>query len=313
MLLLMMYLFRLCFVAASPYNLYYFEPNLTNIQFLLLVITTIFTAASGYIINDIFDVEIDNINHSQKKIVGQYISEENAYNFYKITCIVGIVSTLALAFLTQNFRLSLIPILIMVILNFYAHTFKKQLIVGNFMIAICAAFVILLIALYESGHKTVESANTNYIRSGIMIAAFIYSLFAFLTTFLRELIKDIEDKEGDEQYDCKTIPIVFGIRNSKIISIVIVLILMSIILSFMLFFPILNMKIASIGIAIVLFFPLVLILFLIMKANTKSHFHYISILLKIIMLIGVLTMLYFSSGNGPYVFVQYLNYITKLF
>ncbi len=210
-----MYLFRLCLVTASPYKLFYVSAVLSNAEFLLLVLATVFIAAGGYVINDIFDVDIDSVNKPQKVIISNQVSETDAYNFYKILCVLGVVCTLILTFMTKNFRLATLPVIVMVILNFYAHTFKKQLIVGNFMIALCTSFTILLIALFESSYKGELSANESYIRSGVAIAAVMYGAFAFLTTFLRELIKDIEDMKGDEQYDAKTIPIVFGIKGCK--------------------------------------------------------------------------------------------------
>ena len=148
-----MYLFRYCLVDASPYHLFYIKHILTNTEFLLLVLSTLFIAAGGYVINDIFDVDIDMVNRPQKTIIGNAISEDSAYNFYKILCGMGILCTLVLTFLTKNYRLSLFPVIVMVILNFYAHTFKKQLIVGNFMISLCTSFTLSLIHIYGKEEK----------------------------------------------------------------------------------------------------------------------------------------------------------------
>ena len=220
-----MYMFRYTLVAAAPYRTFYITNVLSEIQFLFLVLATVFIAAGGYVINDIFDVDIDIVNRPTKVLIGDKISETQAYNLYKILCVLGILFTLILAYTTRNFRLSTLPIIIMVILNFYAHTFKKQLIVGNFMISLCASFTILLIGLFESSSSQ-GSSNDFYIRSGIAIAAVMYSLFAFLTTFLREIIKDMEDQKGDELYGARTIPIVFGAKGAKIFAYAICFILL---------------------------------------------------------------------------------------
>ncbi len=308
-----MYLFRICIVAASPYKAFYIKQVMNSTEFLLLVLATLFIAAGGYVINDIFDVEIDTINRPQKVIIGNGITETQAYNFYKILCGLGIVCTLILAFLTKNFRLSTLPIIVMVILNFYAHTFKKQLIVGNFMIALCTSFTILLIALFESSDTGAVNANESYVRSGIAIAALVYSVFAFLTTFLRELIKDIEDAAGDEQYDSRTIPIVYGIKTTKIVSYIICVLLLLLLTSFAVFFPQIQLKIVSVFIAVGLILPLLAIIFLIIMAKTTANYHFISNLIKVFMCLGIASMLYFRSGSGPYIFVQFVNFITKLF
>lgn len=307
-----MYLFRYCIVAAAPYKTFYITNVLNEIQFLFLVLATVFIAAGGYVINDIFDVEIDTVNKPSKVLIGNKIDENQAYNLYKILCILGILCTLILAFMTKNFRLSTLPIIIMVILNFYAHTFKKQLIVGNFMIALCTGFTILLIGLFESSSNE-GTTNDWYIRSGIAIAAVVYSLFAFLTTFLREIIKDIEDQIGDEQYGARTIPIVFGIKGAKIAALIICFLLLVFLISFIWFFPSINIKNVSLFMAFGLVLPLFAIILLIILAKNTNNYHFVSNLIKFFMCIGIATMLYFTSGIGPYIFVQYVNFIQKLF
>lgn len=308
-----MYLFRCCFVAATPYRAFYIDHVLTNFQFLMLVMATIFIAAGGYVINDIFDVEIDTINKPSKVVITNTVNENNAYNFYKILCALGVVCTIILALTTKNYRLSLLPIIIMIILNFYAHTFKKQLIVGNFMISLCTACTIFIIALYESGTQIQLNANELVVRSGIAIAAIMYGGFAFLTTFLREIIKDIQDKEGDEQYGCRTIPIVFGNKGAKIVSSIIILILLLVLISWMMFFPNLLMKNANFFVGGALVLPLIIIAVLLWLAKSPKQFHLLSNVIKVYMLIGIFSMLFFTRGNGPYVFVQYVNYLKKFF
>ncbi len=307
-----MYLFRFCLVAASPYKLFYINPVLSNVEFSLLVFATLFIAAGGYVINDIFDAEIDLINRPGKVVINNTVNETSAYNFYKILCLLGIVCTLLIAYFTKNFRLSTLPIIIMVILNFYAHTFKKQLIVGNLMIALCTSFTIILIALFESGGTSKISTNESYVRSGIAIAALVYGVFAFLTTFLRELVKDIEDKAGDEQYGCRTIPIVFGIKGAKITAYLICGLLLVLLVAFVCFFLSIQLKIVSLFVAIGLILPLFVIIFYTIKAKSVSNYHFISNLIKVFMCLGIGSMLYFRTGIGPYIFVQFINFLNKL-
>lgn len=312
MIALTMYLFRICIVAATPYKFFYIEPVLSDVAFFFLVMATVLIAAGGYVVNDIFDSDIDAVNRAHKVIVGAALSEDAAYKFYKVLCGLGIACTLVLAVLTKNYRLSSIPVVIMVMLNFYAHTFKKQMIVGNFIIALCTSFTIFIIALFESTDKTDLTPNEVYIRSGIAIAASVYGLFAFLTTFLREIIKDVEDEAGDEQYGCKTIPIVFGHTGAKLSAYAISMLLLLLLGSFVWFFPGLEKKNIAYFIVFALVFPVFLINFLIFKAKYVINYHFISNLIKVFMVIGISTMLYFCSGIGPYVFVQYANFLKKL-
>lgn len=308
-----MYLFRICLVAASPYKLFYVEPVMSNVEFLLLVLATLFIAAGGYVINDVFDVEIDAVNRQGKVIVGNSVSEASAYNLYKVLCAAAVISTVLLALLTRNFRLSMLPLIIMVILNFYAHTFKKQLFVGNFMIALSTAFTIWLIALFETSPKGEQTDMQSEVQSGIAIAAIVYGLFAFLTTFLRELVKDMEDMEGDERGGCKTIPIVLGVNGAKAVAGFISVVLLLILLAFAWFFPSMQIKLIAYFIVLGLILPLFLINILLFLAKNSKNYHFVSNLIKVFMCLGIASMLYFRSGIGPYIFVQFANFINKLF
>lgn len=312
MIVLTMYLFRITMVTASPYKLFYIQHVLSEFQFFLLVLATVLVAAGGYVVNDIFDEDIDRINRPEKLIVGKLISSSAAYTFYKILCLLAIVVVVILAISTKSYRLSSIPLVIMIILNFYAHTFKRQFITGNFFVSLSAAFTLLLIALFESTASDELSDNETYVRSGIAIAAIVYGGFAFLTTFLREVIKDMEDMEGDEQYGCNTIPIKLGLKGGKIVAVGCSSLLGLFLLTLVFFFPKVELKYVSWFIVVWLILPLFFIIFKIAKAVQVKDFHFISNLVKIYMLMGVLTMIGFKSGNGPYLFVQYVNFLKKL-
>ena len=308
-----MILFRICMVAASPYKIFYIEPIVSNIAYAFLVLSTVFIAAGGYVINDIFDIEIDGINRPQKTIIGEHISETAAYNYYKILCVLGVLCTFVVALLTYNFRLSVLPLIIMVVLNFYAHTFKKQFIVGNFMISLSTAFVILLPMMFEIGNNANDNDMQLQVKSGIAIAGIVYGLFAFLSTFLRELVKDMEDVTGDEKSNCRTIPIVLGYKGAKIIAVVISVLLLIQLAIFTWFFPSMQIKYVAYIIGFGLMLPLVIIVALLLLAKTVQQYYLVSNMIKIFMLLGISSMWYFKSGIGPYIFMQFANFLEKLF
>ncbi|HOU47417.1 MAG TPA: geranylgeranylglycerol-phosphate geranylgeranyltransferase [Chitinophagales bacterium] len=312
MIVFTMVLFRVCIIAASPYKIFYIQPEVSTIAYLFMVLATVLIAAGGYVVNDIYDIEIDAVNRPEKQIIGKHISETEAYNFYKILCVLGVLCTLVLAFLTRNLRLSMLPLIIMLILNFYAHTFKKQFFVGNFMIALSTGFVVLLPTLFEIGGKVDDSDMQLEIQSGIAIAGIVYGLFAFLSTFLRELVKDMEDVNGDIQGNCKTIPIVLGINSAKGIAIFITIILFIQLALFVWFFPSIQVKYVAYIIAFGLLLPLLLISIFIVVAKSAKQYYYASNLIKLFMLLGISTMLYFKGGIGPYIFMQFANFIEKL-
>ena len=307
-----MFLFWYSFLVANGYKIFRLLPLMTNFQFFLLVFSTVCIAAGGYIINDIYDVDIDTFNRPNRVIVGQKISETTAYNFYKIICLISVISTLILAYLTKEYRLSTFPIIIMVVLFFYASMFKKQLILGNLTVAFCSAFTILLISLFESGGNYLMGPNETAYRSSIFIGALVYSLFAFLTTFIREIVKDIEDKAGDEQYDCKTIPIQFGDLTAKIVCTVFAFFIITMLLTFVLFFIKMDIEKVPLFIVLLLILPLILIISYLFYAKTVKHFHIVSNLIKIYMVLGIASMLYFSNGLSP-ILINYVAYLKQLF
>lgn len=307
-------LFRFAFILPSFYKLYDYTPELNTFQFIILVLITVLTAAGGYVINDIYDSDIDLVNRPNKVIIDKTISVDDAYNFYKILCLGVVVLSVVLTFSTKNYGLATIPILIVVVLNFYAQIFKRMFFVGNFIISLLAAVVILLPALYENKVVITNSKVVSDIKSGILIAAICYAVFAFATTFLREIVKDIQDEKGDKQYGCKTIPIVLGNLKTKIVITILVAFLLAYEFTFAQFFPSLNIKLVHLYIDFILIVPLLLILVLIWLSKREAHYAFISNLLKVYMLIGVSTMFYFVyvSGSASYLFIQYINYLKKI-
>ena len=314
-IIFIMILFRYTFVLPGFYKVYDFSSELSTFQFIILVLVTIFTAASGYVINDIYDSDIDLINKPDKVIIEKTIDVNDAYNFYKILSLIAVLLSITLTFSTKNYGLATVPILILVALNFYAQIFKKMFLAGNLIISLFAAMVILLPALYESKTTLDTSKVVLDIKSGILTAAICYAVFAFATTFLREIIKDMQDIKGDKQYNCRTIPIVLGLTKTKILLTVISLFLLAYEFSFAIFFPSLNIKHVHLYIDIILLLPLLLIITLIWWSKTKDQFRLASGVLKIYMLIGVCTMFYFIyvSGAASYLFMQYANFIKKIF
>jgi 4-hydroxybenzoate polyprenyltransferase len=116
------------------------------------------------------------------------------------------------------------------------------------------------------------------------LAAFAF--FAFLVNLLREIIKDIEDFEGDSSYGCNTLPVIAGIKTAKIVALVLAFSTLWL-LSF-LYFKFLNDAISKWYLTIAVGLPLLLISFLIVRAKTVKNYTTISWIVKIIMLTGVM-------------------------
>ena len=255
--------------------------ELIDLKFSCLLIATMLTAASGNMINDYFDVKIDLVNKPQKVIVGKAISRRVAMLLHLCFSAVAIILGLLI-----NTKVALAIFICAMLLWLYSTSFKKQLLIGNITIALLSAFVIFILYFFDT------STSVQYI--------FMYSIFAFIISFEREMIKDIEDIKGDKRFDCKTFPIVFGIIKAKKVLIItnlfFILLLAGIIFNTS---DIIHFKqsktelIYQIYLGLLVIIPLVVIIFLTKKARIKKDFSRLSLLTKLVMLTGILSVIFF--------------------
>lgn len=238
-----------------------------SLKFTLILISIILITAAGYIINDYYDIEIDKINKPEKVIISIIFSKNQALIIYIFFNILAI-------FIIKDERIWLIISFLAVIFSLwlYSYFLKGLPIVGNILVAILSALPLIIIA--------------NYFEYNYQIIL-VYSFFAFGISLIRELVKDMEDFGGDENSGLKTFPILFGIEKSKLTTKLILIV-------FILIFVYLIYSISSNYIFfIVIFLPLFLWLFVkLQKARFKSDFTFLSNYLKIIMVIGVISMIF---------------------
>ncbi|MCF8296616.1 MAG: geranylgeranylglycerol-phosphate geranylgeranyltransferase [Saprospiraceae bacterium] len=262
----------------------------SDLDFALLVLTTVLIAAGGYIINDYFDIKIDKTNKKGKQIVGVIISEKTAIIIYAILNILAIIIGVYISNQAGNFKYSVIFIFITFLLLFYSERYKRKFLTGNIIVAFLSAFVLIIITLFEIFALSSLKINIYFIWEDLRFLTFGYAIFAFLVSFIREIIKDIEDVEGDKEQGCRTLPIVSGELISKIVVIGFSIIT----IAFLLYAQV---QLFQNGNEILCwYFILVQLLFgfLIYKviiAKEKKHFRKAGNLTKIIMLVGILSML----------------------
>lgn len=258
---------------------------LSNWQFVLIVLASILIAAAGYVINDIYDVETDTINKPTKVWIPTYLKEKKAKLLYYLLSLLGFSLGVYVSFSLQSIQ-SLIWFLIPIFLLYiYAVWAKKVLILGNLLISLLVAYSLLIVVLFETNIITQSDLNFDSLEYII----FFLAVFAFIITFIREIVKDVEDIEGDKVTGVISIPIKYGIEKTKIIARNLVRIVMGLIgaIAFMQYVqqPIL-VGYLVLGVLASLF----LFLILLRKAKTPKNFKKLSTLLKIIMLIGVLVI-----------------------
>ena len=311
-LALTLLLFRYCFIDNQSYRMYDFLPYLHAPSFYILLFTTLCIAASGYVINDIFDVDTDQINKPEQLIVGKHIDENLAFKFYMILTGLGVIGSFTLVFTTGQMKISMIPMMVSVLLYLYASSLKKVLLVGNIVISICAAMPILFLALYDLRINDFDTAVIILFTQGIGLAAIVYGTFAFLTTMSREIIKDIQDMDGDDAIGARTFPIVMGINVSKALIVFFQLITLGFLLMIAYYFLATKASIAFYGVCLLLILPLLVQMGLVLWAKEAQQFKWASLAGKIHMLFGILTMLFFVFVTAPFVFNQMFNFFSQI-
>lgn len=265
--------------------------------FVLLLLSMIFIVAGGYIINDIFDVEIDRINKPDKLLITNAFSYKEAKLFYGILTSVGLTCGLISSVLILGMKfylLFLILVLLVCLLYSYSANYKKKMIIGNLIVSLSVSFAVFLPWLFEvlylSNNTLILYAVKDTMLS-ILPFVLIYTVFAFMMTLLREIVKDAEDYKGDIITHCRTIPIVYGIRKMNIMLIIITLLIWLILLYYM----IILLRIKSyitLGIMFVIWNTLPFSIFQLSQKGSDINYHNYSVFLKILMLFGILSMLF---------------------
>ncbi|HVT86481.1 MAG TPA: geranylgeranylglycerol-phosphate geranylgeranyltransferase [Chitinophagaceae bacterium] len=269
-----------------------FIPENDTQQFILIVLASLLIAAAGYIINDYFDINIDEVNKPKDMVIDKMISRRWAIAWHFMLSTSGLILTvLALPFF-QKWYLILINACSIALLWFYSTTFKRKLLIGNVVISLLTAWTVLI--LFYSKVSLMDAFGTeNTTEHKFFRITFLYAGFAFISSLIREAVKDMEDLEGDEKYRCRTMPIVWGMNATKIYvavwlaALIAILVMVQIyVLQFRWWWPALYS-------VVLIILPLIYIFTKLFKANSSRDFHLLSRWIKLVMLTGILSMIFF--------------------
>lgn len=257
-------------------------------DFALLVAAVVFITAGGYVINDYFDIKTDLINKG-KVIVGTKIPRRLAMMYHNLFNIAGVAAGFYISWKSGYFMLGAIFLLVSGLLYFYSASYKRQFLIGNIIVAILTAMVPMLVVIYEwpalYRFYTINAVKLPEI-DFIFYWVGGFAVFAFLTTLIREIVKDIEDFEGDIAYGRNTLPIVIGVKTSKVISVC--LIFTTIALLYLTWHFFVNDKITLIYLNCAIVLPLLFVIFKIAVSKNRAQLHSASSIMKIVMLTGIL-------------------------
>lgn len=301
---------NLIIIAATMYCLgWYFDlinasvniSLMRSFEFFLLVFSTVIIAAAGNVINDYFDVRADRINRPERMVVARHMKRRWAIVLHWVMNFIAFAIAIYLTYVNQTFWYVFIHLLSINLLWFYSMQLKRTVVIGNVVIALLTSLVPVLVGIFYNQHLDgivsdrpypfeINNSEFYYIYFGIGIG-----IFAFVLNWTREIVKDIEDVEGDKVIKAKTIPIVFGVKKAKVIALIslVVTVLLSFILvwsysagyitDYLSFSPLM----VSALIIILTFFKLA-------YSKTNKDFALVNNLIKITMIIGLSLPLFWS-------------------
>jgi 4-hydroxybenzoate polyprenyltransferase len=264
--------------------------KLTLPLFYLVVSASVCIAAAGYIINDYFDVNIDLINKPERLIIDRYIKRRWAIVLHIIFSFAGFVLSCYVGYRLRNLYIPFFNLIAIVALWFYSTTFKKKLLIGNVLISLLTAWVILILPVAEYNFQ-ITSYDIYWRR--LLKLSFIYAGFAFIISLIREVIKDMEDMNGDVKYGCTTMPIVWGLQVSKVFTAVWIVVLSVSIAAIQLYVIQMGWWFSALYSLIAIIIPLLWVLRKLYAAQSPKDFHTLSTAIKMIMLTGILSMCFF--------------------
>lgn len=254
----------LCLVESSRQGL----PVVQDPNLYLLIFSTLLLMAAGYVINDYYDVKIDYINKPREVIIGKGMKRRVALLLHTTLNLAGI----GIAAMISP-RIAVMHFIASFLLWLYSNSLKRLPLWGNLVVALLTGGSIWIVGYY-------------YQKAELIVLT--YALFAFFLNLIHAIIKDIEDRQGDRKHGVRSIPIVFGFRNTKraLFLIAFIFIAVIIIVTIKINNPLLFYYFGGLGIFFLYY------LYKIYRADRKAHFSQLSLWSKILMLVGILSMLF---------------------
>ncbi len=278
----MQLVFRYLFLAQS-----YVDLALTDFNYILLVIATVCIAAGGYVINNIMDQDTDEIAKPQNRVVGISITETVAYNWYIGLTIVGVGIGFYLANVIYKPTFASMFILVATLLYVYATSFKQIPVVGNIIVALLLSVSIIIIGLFDI-LPAIDVDNRFRMKEAFDILMH-YAIFAFIINLIREIVKDLEDMDGDYQTGINTLPIAIGIQKTKIIAGFLTIVAIAL-LAYYVNSNLFELDYVVYYALVLIVGPLIYFAVKLINATSKKEFHHLSLILKIVLFFGILSV-----------------------
>ncbi len=276
----------------------------TGLHFIFLSVSTVLIAAAGYIINDYFDIRIDTINKPDKMILERRIPRRWAIITHSVLNAIALILAGAVAHKAGHYEWLLVQVLCTVLLWFYSTHFKRQFMTGNVVVALLTGLTIVVMMVYEPvmheyfWKPPFITARYSVIPNPVWVLG-VYAYFAFMLTWMREIVKDMEDFKGDEAEGCITMPIKWGLlKASRFVQLLSILAIIPLVIAGI---RLMNERWLPLGMYSIgaLALPLLVWTFYIPRKATTEHYKEASRLLKLIMVLGIGSLIiYYRQAHG---------------
>lgn len=285
-------------VPAHQYKLGNALLPFTTVEFILFVCSVVSVAAAGNIINDYLDFELDKKYKPNRPLARAVFSLNTALYLHVDFALTGIALGFYLGYKAGNFKIGYLYIICVLLLYVYSAFLKKIPLAGNLVVAALTGFVFLLLMMFELQFlNTLHFERSAYVLDLLMWQVKFYGGFAVLTNLAREIVKDIEDKKGDEEFNINTLAVAFGETTAKIAAVAVLVLLLGLLWFFMRGF-IQQQAVKEFGyLAVAVIVPILISIFWLIVAKRSEQYLYISRLLKLVMLLGVLSIPAFYLFN----------------
>ena len=292
---------NLVFIAITQWLVYacLYRPLMQPVPFhgadynlLIWILASVLIAAAGYVINDYFDINIDEVNRPDRLVVDKIISRRWAMLWHFILSALGLALTAWAVDWSKQPYLFFANLGCVIALWFYSTRLKKTLLVGNILIALLTSWTIWVIFLsrFSWSDLFVHPSEAQQKFSRIVV---LYAGFSFVITLIREVVKDMEDRIGDAKAGCRTLPIVWGFPTAKVYTGVWTVVLIGSLMLVHIYVLPFGWWLASLYALSTLIVPLVFFLSKLISADQPANFTELSRILKWVMLSGILSLIFF--------------------
>lgn len=263
-------------------------------DFIIFVVITLLIAMGGYIINDYFDLKIDRVNRPKRLVVSRLVTPRMAIKIHILVTAIAIILGFYLAYRVQSLWFGLLFPCVAMLFWLYSARWKQLLIWKNLIVAILSAVLIMMVLLFEFLHLRLYPeyfASVIGSLEGVFDIFVAYAGFAFLVSLFREIIKDMEDLKGDEQFGTRSLPSVIGIPWSKVVVVCLVVITMLLLGYGQVVIYQLRLEMLFWYFVIAVQLPAIVLIIVVTRAKKREDFRFASGVAKLIMFTGILSLL----------------------